>query len=137
MTIKLEISDYSSGDIDEVWNWQPSDNNIYFQLSIEIGEKGEAGGNFFELIVTTPQGMEKRHVGELKEEYEKSLKGYEGLAKNGLLVLDEYSWENLENRLNEIVKSCERDTWQDSINELRKQFFWEYENDQWGLEEDS
>jgi len=132
MTIELEISGYDSGDIDEVCSWQAPNNNVYFQLTIEIEEKNVEGGNFFQLVVATREGIESHHHGEIKADFDSLKKngGYD-LAKNGLLVLDEYSWENLENKLNEIVKSCERNTWQDSIYELRKHFFWEYENIQY------
>lgn len=126
--MKLEIKDIYSGDIEEVWNWQKTSNeSVYFQLEIEVGECGVSGGNLFQLIVATPEGFRVHHVGEAKKSF-LSLKAInKSLGKNSLLIINDYSWERLLERLNQIIKSCEKETWEQSIYELRKNFFWEYE----------
>jgi hypothetical protein len=131
MTISLEITEYSSGDIDEIWNWVPEDDNVYFQLTIEVAETDKPGGNYFSLVVASPEGLRLNHNGEVKDAFAKRMKNHKGLAKNGLLIIQDYSWKKLEGKLQEILKSSENDCWSDSIYELRKHFFWEYENIQY------
>ena len=126
--MKLEIKDFSSGDIEEVWNCQKTSNeSVYFHLEIEVGECGVSGGNVFQLIVATPEGVRAHHVGEASKSFLSLKATNKSFGKNTLLIIKDYRWEKLLERLNQIVKSCERDTWEQTIYELRKNFFWEYE----------
>jgi len=58
--IKLELTNYSSADVDEIWNWNPSDSSdVCFQFQFEIGEVGKSGGTYFQALVATPEGLRK------------------------------------------------------------------------------
>ena len=116
--MKLEIRDYSSGDLDRVWDWVPNKADaVYFHLAIEIGEAGNQGGDFFDLVVATPEGL---------REYSKEF-GVE-LPDRCLLVFSEYGWSALVRRLESILESCARDTWEESVLCLQRYFHWEYED---------
>jgi len=116
--IQLEITDYSSADIDQVWEWVPkSEMEVFFQLTIEISEIGLEGGNLFQLVVATPEGLRA-----YADKYNRSF------PDRALLVLSHYSWECLEERLKNIVLQCSKGDWNTSISCLQKFFQWEYED---------
>ena len=116
--INLEIIDYSSGDVDSVWNWVPASNeDIFFQLSIEVSEVGCDGGNQFQLVVATPEGIRS-----FMEQHDQAF------LDRSLIVLREYSFLNLKERLTQILNECSRDSWNESIACLQRYFQWEYED---------
>jgi len=56
--MKLEIRNFSSMDIANLWDWEPSSlEEVCFHLELEIGEKGSKGGQLFQLVVATPEGL--------------------------------------------------------------------------------
>jgi hypothetical protein len=112
--MKLEITDYSSADIENVWAWVPeSSEEVCFHLEIEVSEAGVRGGDLFELVVATPEGL-RAHSREYPT--------YEFPDRN-LLVFSEYSWQALVGRLERIVANCTRDTWEQSVACLGQYFF--------------
>lgn len=127
MTCKLEILDYDSADIDEVWNWVPeSAQDVFFHLEIEVGEVGKEGGNLFQMEVATLEGLKNIQLKYPEKKF----------ASRGLIILDKYSWESLLNYLKTELRQCSRKSWQESIQCLSKKFLWEYENFKWDYEDD-
>jgi len=117
--MKLEIRDFSSADIDDVWNWNPSSHeDVFFQLEFEIGEVGQLGGNLFQLVIATPEGIRK-----FSKEF-----GTNRVPNRNLLVIGDFDWKSLVRKLEEIIQSCERATWNESIICLQRFFQWEYED---------
>lgn len=116
--MKLEIRDWMSPDVVDVWNWVPkTPEDVHFLLEVDIGEAGETGTYIFQVLVATPEGVEW-----LKRTYSDW-----SLPDRGLLVLTKYSWEALEEQVQTIVKSCEGCTWRDVVKCLHPHFHWEYE----------
>ena len=76
---------------------------------------GESAGNWFDVIVATPGGIE-------------NAKKQGASETSRLLIVNEYySWKEIYCKLKEMVIGCERETWDESLNCLRKKFIWEYE----------
>ncbi len=116
--MKLEIRDYSSDDINDLWGWIPSSlEDVYFHLEIEIGEVGKKGTYLFELVVATPEGL-RNFVQTTNQPF----------PDRDILVISEYDWQAVIKRLNAIVEHCSRDTWENSIRCLQRYFLWEYED---------
>jgi len=91
---------------------------VYFQLEIEIGEEGKAGGHLFQLVAATPEGLlaiGRRYPAR-------------GFPDRALLVFSEYRWEALVERVERIVTRCTRSTWDESVLCLQRYFEWEYED---------
>ena len=117
MGLELEIKDWYSSEIQEVWNWSPKDKSmVYLTLEIEIGEVGKAG-TLFQTVVATPMGISSQG---------KTDSGI--LSDRNLLLVDDYRWEIVEKRLMDIVKKCSANTWDESIQRLQRYFLWEYED---------
>ena len=82
-------------------------------------------------MVTTREGVEKNHIGAAKKAFDDMRRRYKDKGKNGLLIFEDYSWANLRTFLEEEVEKCQGDSWEESLECLRKRFFWEYENIQY------
>ncbi len=118
MTIALEVRDWSSADIPNVWDWKPdSADQVYFQLEIEVAEVGQAGGNLFQLVVATKEGIDR-----FKAMYPDA-----NPYPQGITILENYSWQAVVDRLTSDLRECSLDSWHESIQCLSKKFLWEYE----------
>ena len=119
MTIKLEIKDYHSADIEEVWEWKPSsDEEVYYSLEIDIGKVSDKKSSIFQLIVASPASLQSR----AETEPDNIIVG------RGYIIIENYQWDKIESRLNEIIRSCERKSLDESISCLQRYFIWEYED---------
>lgn len=103
------------------------DESVYFHLELHIGESGVDEDWVFQILVSTHDGIERHHRGGAKAAFESIEKRNEEMGKSALIVIDDYSFEKLMKRLESIVISCERNDPEKSLLELRKHFFWEYE----------
>jgi hypothetical protein len=117
--MEIEIRDYSSADIDNISSWEPSSlDDVHFQLTLEICEKGKQGGNLFQLVVATPEGLRKAAD---------SIEGYE-IPDRNLLICADYNWDAVLARINRIITKCTRETWTATMSCLQRYFQWEYED---------
>lgn len=116
--IELTLRDFSSSDISNVWKWSPNrPSDVFFELTIEVGVAGLEGGHLFQLLVATPQGLQR--VADSYSEYQ--------FPDRAVLLFVDYSWQCLMDRLLRILKLCSRDSWDDSLAVLQRYFVWEYE----------
>ena len=121
MAITLEIRSMRSSDVEDLRNWDPTAiDRVFFPLEIEIGERGAKDANVFYALVATPEALRKQAA-----MYEKAKRPF---PDRNLLVLPEYSWRSLEDRIERIVASCARDSWNESVACLNRYFRWEYED---------
>jgi len=125
MVIKLEIRSFISGDVDDLSTWCPSlASDVYIHVEMEIGEVGALGAYLFSAIIATPEGLNNHHKGE-------ALKSFKIIQRRrgggGLVIVNEYNWKEVRCKLEEIVSRCEKEGWDESLDCLRKKFFWEYE----------
>ncbi len=119
MTIKLEIKDIWSSDVENVNRWVPDDRStVFIQIYIAIGVEGDERADNFQLVVATPTGIRK-----WAEEYKLDL-----VLKRNVFVYREFSWKSLKRDIDAVVKKCESDTWNESVLKLQRYFLWEYED---------
>lgn len=119
---QLEIQNYDSVDVDDLPNWTPVPGEPFlYCLAFEVSEVGKIGGNYFQALVSNPEGLR----------FYKQDNDYGRFGKNpqrGVIILQDYSWQAVVDRLNKELQNCTRLTWQDSIECLSKKFLWEYED---------
>jgi len=128
MAIKLEIRDYFSSDVDDLEGWHPAtSSDVYFPLEIGIGEVGITGEHLFQAIIATPEGLIKHHTGKALEAFNILQRMGEESGKNALVIVDGYNWSKILSKLEKMVLECEKESWDESLDCLRKNFFWEYE----------
>jgi hypothetical protein len=119
--MRLEARNYYSSDIDDVRNWEPdSPEDVCFQLSFDIGEKGDKASYTFQVVVATPEGLRRTAS---------TIEGYE-IPDRALLVFSDYSWHALQCRIEFIATICgaRAETWQEAVPRLTRYFIWEYED---------
>ena len=114
---RLEVKDLDSSDVD-IGEWRPDGaENVYIQLSITIGEQGIVGGDIFQTIVATPEGLRQAST----------LFG-QVISTRGLIVVSEFSWQQVRSVLDDIVASCADADWPRSVQKLERYFVWEYDD---------
>jgi hypothetical protein len=121
---KLQIVSVSALDLgldvgydDEGWErldlWkEKSSLDLKVVLTIRIGHKNEKGTNDFSLVVCT-----KQH---LKSNKENTMPQY-------MLVVEFFDWPLVKSKIISRIYQCDSDEWGLSVDELRKEFYWEYE----------
>lgn len=126
--MNLEVLDLRSLDVGDLPAWRPaSPADVYLTVELEIGEVGVRGGHVFQLLVATPQGVSAHHHGNALAAYTSMRKRGKTFDIDALLVVDPYDWTCVHDALLQRVASCERSTWAESLDCLRRKFFWEYE----------
>jgi Immunity protein 8 len=88
----------------------PNPTDVQFVLMMTIGNENESVANDFQVMVFT------RNKDFLKTE------------KLKYLEFEEYKWLNLRTRVLSIIKECSGGSWDESVDNLRKYFEWEYED---------
>jgi len=111
--VELEITDFYSDAIDSVWEWVPKfQEEVYYDLEIEISEIGKPGGTLFYLLVATPEGLFANKRTNLRDD--------------ACIIVKDYSWEKLMKILRKIIAECTCDSWDKSLLCLNRKFRWEY-----------
>lgn len=122
--IELEIKNISASDIGRVSleEWTPQNpEDIWIPMSMEIGEKGDDASNIFLFTIATPEGIQK------------NLNASGQYYKFGrfCLIVKQYNWKTIKNIIQERVKRCQRNSWEESVKLLSRNFKWEYEDSEW------
>lgn len=118
MNNKLQIMGLWPNDIDDLSTYRPSDpRDVYFHLYIDIGDQS---GNVseFQVEIGTPKGMMS-----CASEHDLTL-----ITDRNLIVMSEYSFDLLEESINNILLKCESNDWDASVLKLQRYFLWEYED---------
>ncbi|CAE6834941.1 hypothetical protein R75465_06442 [Paraburkholderia aspalathi] len=115
--MKLIIHSIHAGNGDNLRTWVPENELVVSEfIYISIGEKGKKTGDGFSIRVATPDGL-------------RQLAPENGiLATRPLLVMVRYSFGDLWKWLNDVVSSCEGETWIECVENLRIYFNWEFDN---------
>lgn len=123
MKVELELKKFTSADVENLRTWQPASiDQVCFELSLDIGERGKKGGHLFYLTVASPEGLRAFATKHPERE----------LPDRGILVFSAYSFEVLMKRVRSIIDRCARDNWDHSIACLQRYFAWEYEDIEYG-----
>ncbi len=114
----LEIKSLSSPDVD-VDVWEPTSNEeVYFLVEVEIGERNDERCDLFQLVVATPEGLRKQ------AEYVDG----DVVADRATLVLSNFSWRGLWMALKRILEASQGNDWSESLLKLQRYMRWEYED---------
>jgi hypothetical protein len=90
--------------------WQPvNPRSVALSLCLYIGWDDDIGSDYFYLSVVTD---------DLRPHFPRS---------SAQVYVHTFDWDSLLLSILKIIKKCERDTWEASVNELRRRFNWEFE----------
>lgn len=119
MVNRIEIKDYFSPDIENVWEWTPLDiQSVYFRLDVYVGEKELDSSTIFSLIVTSPEALISRMT---KDPF---------LWGRGYLIIKDYSFNKVEKAIKELIRKCsEGKSTMEAFYSLNRNLFWEYSPD--------
>ena len=92
-----------------------NDEDIFFRLVLTIGIAGKTGSNYFYTTLATPEALLKYGGDYL-------------LVSNRTLVVRYFDLPQLIAHLENIVRSCSRDSWEASCQVLTRYFDWEFED---------
>jgi len=97
-------------------SWNPRSNEeVFVCLDMQIGMEGDDGTNFFYVTLATPESLK--------------LKNHDFLiSSNRTIVISAYSYTKLTEAIQDILKSCQRDTYEGCCLALQRYFQWEYED---------
>jgi Immunity protein 8 len=118
MPVQLTIADFHSPDVESLDAWSPfAHADVYVLVEMSIGERGSRKRDLFQVMIGTPEAFRKRAAA-----------GVAVLNDRGLILVSEFSWRPIRRHLEDIVKQCEADTWNESVLRLQRFFRWEYED---------
>jgi len=90
--------------------WQPANpKSVALSFGLYIGWDDDIGSDLFEMYVVS---------NDLRAYFPHSI---------DQIYVDTFDWNSLLLSILNILKKCERDTWEASVNELRRRFNWEFE----------
>lgn len=89
-----------------------------------IGPEDEPGGQLFGLMVVSPQARRARRL---------SSKLNRRSEDRRHLFLTEYSWQAVLDYVNNVLDTCQDETWPEVTRRLSRHFYWEYEGLSGGL----
>lgn len=88
----------------------PSPDDVKFMLELQIGTREESWAETFSVLVVTPNNRPGR------------------TPHTRFLALPRYSHAVLKGHVFKALAASQRDSWEESLLELRKRFFWEWES---------
>lgn len=112
----VEIKSLMSPDLDVGAVEAAQEGSICFLLEIELGMKGQASADLFQVMVANPEGLRR-------------LTPRDGvLTDRAMIVLREFSWPALQAVLQRIVDRCDTGDWNETVLRLQRYWRWEYED---------
>lgn len=88
---------------------------LYVSITLDIGFKNEQGSDLFYFKLSTPEAL-------LCRDFENYI-----LLKNRIIIVKYFDFQIFIQSISDIIRTCSRETWSESVNELIKYFAWEYE----------
>ncbi|WVT75284.1 Imm8 family immunity protein [Sinorhizobium chiapasense] len=83
--------------------------DVCFLLQLDIGTKEDCWAECFSVWVVTPNNRPRR------------------TPDTRYIEVPRYSFPVLRDHVTKAIAACQRDSWEESLKELRKRFLWEYE----------
>ncbi|MCG8347040.1 MAG: Imm8 family immunity protein [Chloroflexales bacterium] len=116
--MKPIIKQYDATDVPgDVAQWTPARlEEVYFPLTLTIGEETTPGGDLFSIMIATPEAI-RAHA----------TLGPCFFARHWLIVR-EYRWERIMAVIQERLAACEAETWDAMVLRLARSFHWEFED---------
>lgn len=96
-------------------NWGEEYDDFWVTVEADIGPENGMGAETFTFHVTSPKRL-----------------GFMGMTGEiqvgrGLLIMNDYNYEQVKQRINTLLKGCVRDTWQEVSITVAKYARWEYD----------
>ena len=116
MNSKLKIFGIVTSSNEDLRSWVPeSYNDFSTYVLVYIGTKKGKGADIFTILAASPLGLA-------------GLVPKDGiLYDRPLVVLEKYDDQILRRWIQKKVKECQRNSWEESLLQLRKTFRWEFE----------
>jgi hypothetical protein len=115
--IYAELKSIISPDIIDLKSYFPEDPESFsFMLQLLIGPKNQDGAESFQVEVCTPQWLSQHFAEE------------EIIIGRHYLIVFEYNYERLINRINKYLQLCSGETWKDVAEKVGRLGLWEFED---------
>jgi hypothetical protein len=100
---------------DPIDQWSPeSEDEVCYHLSLHIGQPDQVGADYFDVQIVTPEAINRMNLGRRLAKYH--------------IVISPYSWEIVLQRIEEILRACGGDSWEQISRLLAQHFDWEFAN---------
>lgn len=96
-------------------NWGEEYDDFLITVEADIGPENEMGAETFTFNVISPKRLS--HMG---------MEGEIQLGR-GLLIMNDYNYEQVKQRIATLLKGCARDTWREVSMMVAKYARWEYD----------
>jgi hypothetical protein len=111
------IKSFQSIDIEDLYNFTPLNrDNFSFLLELMVGPDTEEGEESFNIQVCTPQWLSS------------NMKKEDILLGNYFLIVLEYNFERIFNKIRQLVEGCSGNNWNEIAEKVSRIGHWEFEN---------
>jgi hypothetical protein len=115
--MRATLKEILSPDIPNLRNYQPENPQKFgFPLQLLIGPRDVEGMESFQLTVCTPMWLAEKYTPQ------------DILIGRHLLIVFEYDFQRLLQRLRDKVESCHGETWQEVAEKVGRLALWEFED---------
>ena len=111
----LEIKTLGSSEVELDSLPEMKTEDVWFLLDVEIGEVGDPRRDVFYITVGTPEALLRR--GRPADE-----------KRRGLLVISLQSARDIRLAVETLVQSCNSSSWIESVEKLRRYFYYEFDD---------
>ena len=114
--MKAKIKLLQSINIEDLYDFIPEDpDNFSFLLELMIGPADAPGEESFDIQVCTPKWLAS------------NMKNEDVLFGNHLLIVLEYNFAKILNKIERYVRACKGNNWNEIASKLARMFHWEFE----------
>ena len=97
--------------------WSPENpRDVAIELTLEIGWDDDVGSDLFFTAIYTHDALTRMRKTRKRK-----------IDTHRCIVVHEYDWPKIKKSILDILSKCERETYIDSIEQLKKYFRWEFE----------
>jgi hypothetical protein len=115
-----ELKSFDSADVHDPDTWAPpASAEVFYWMTLEIGEPGAPGADCWQVCVANRAGWKSRAGTAVRPR---------GKAQAPPIVVEPYSWSAVLAEVNERLRRSEGERWLDVQEALRREFEWEYED---------
>lgn len=115
--MKAEIKHLHSPDVTDLKTYEPQEkDNFGFLLQVMAGPKGEEVEESFDMMVVTPKWLMKKYGNS------------EVILGKHYVIVFEYNYQNLYNRLQYEIDAFEEETWKAIALKLARLGHWEFDD---------
>ena len=109
--ITPHLKSFDATDIGDVRGWDPESEEVFYWLTLQIGWAEGTASDTYTVAVATPTGLRRPKGG----------------WRCKPIVVSPYSWESVVAEVDARLKACSGHSWLHVQEQLRTEFWWEYE----------